>query len=125
VESISKTTPYERAIAHVMLLWQQASADKTCAACIASPRGGCCQGCKTLGTDGCTDKPMCCAIWTCAEINQKHPILQQQMNQVARALRTSYQDMLSGNIGFRQHIPELQALKQETLVQIQSIGGAQ
>ena len=50
-----------------------------CISCIRGPAGGCCQGCSNLGPNGCTDKPLACALWLCSKADKAFP-------QVAEAL---------------------------------------
>ena len=47
-----------------------------CIACIKGPKGGCCQGCSSLGPNGCTDKPLACALWLCSNARQEFPAVQ-------------------------------------------------
>jgi hypothetical protein len=102
-----------------MGLWKKYGADATCKECIASPSNGCCQGCSILGINGCTDKPMCCAVWTCNIIDKKHPELKGAMNKITQSMRGLMEPFIG--MGFRKHQPGLKNMGIDTLVQIQGV----
>jgi hypothetical protein len=71
-------------IDHAMLI---SGARDFCLACInrTNPhvKGGCCQGCKLLGAEGCLEKPLSCAQWLCRTAQERFPELSKQMQQIA------------------------------------------
>lgn len=55
-----------------------------CMDCIHGPEGGCCQGCASLGPNGCTDKPLSCALWLCHEAKQQFPEVRAELMTINR-----------------------------------------
>lgn len=54
-------------------LMEKSGVHSHCMDCIKSSVGGCCQNCSNLGTNGCTNKPLACALWLCPSAERKFP----------------------------------------------------
>lgn len=46
--------------------------------------GGCCTGCTNLGPNGCTEKPLSCALWLCRGARKAFPQQARGLDAIAR-----------------------------------------
>lgn len=69
----------------------------------STPAGGCCQGCALLGPNGCTNKPLSCALWLCGSAKTAFPAVHQKLVQITT------QWPLDISRGIRQHSLEAEA----------------
>jgi hypothetical protein len=70
-------------IGQIDTLLQTSGVRDYCLECIKGPKGGCCQGCSLLGTDGCTNKPLSCALWLCFPAAVKFQEVAKQLKDIA------------------------------------------
>lgn len=53
-----------------------------CIECIHSEEGGCCQHCDLLGKQGCTNKPLACALWLCDRAQRMFPAAAKKLDEM-------------------------------------------